>query len=295
MARSQHASEASPPQNHIIRSSWNHMRFDGGLRLRSSLHLRFEGGPTSPLRAREWLLPNLCLAVPGLLLLGLLNYLNCRQLLLARAALPATVAGNSAYSAVVGAALGRAGVATFEGSICVTLVLVCASLQVQSAQLLAATTGAAYATCVGAVGAILVPLVLMRTLDKLAWVAAGGLIALSVSLLAVGAYGVARFGPPTWPPPAALGELQPPPSALALFFGIASFSFGVQVVLLPVQDGMAHPEDATRAVAVSIAFVAAAYILVGLLLAWIFEDDPQGVQQLILLNRATTANPTGRA
>ena len=45
----------------------------------------------------------------------------------------------SAYSAVVEAALGNVGVLILEGSLCVSLVLVCASLQVQTAQLVAAS------------------------------------------------------------------------------------------------------------------------------------------------------------
>ena len=229
------------------------------------------------------------LALPCLLLLGCWNYHNCKQLLHARVAMEARVeshhlrATNSAYSAVVHAAIGRAGVLINEGSICVSLTLVCASLQVQAAQLMTASLDVPYSICIVATGCGLVPLVLLRSLNKLASVAAVSLSVLALSLLAVGAHGLALYGPPSWPPPAALIR-WPAPHAVAIFFGIASFSFGLQALLMPVQDGMSHPQRASTAVAYASAVVVGAYAVIALLLAWIFDADPAGVQQVILLN-----------
>ena len=222
-------------------------------------------------------------AVPGMLLLGVWNFYTCHQLLRARAALPAKVqSARSAYSAVVEAALGNVGVLILEGSLCVSLVLVCASLQVQTAQLVAAPSGFEYTTCVLGAGIALVPLVLVRSLACVAFVAVSGLVALGVGLLAVAAHGLARYSL-HWPPPSSLVDL-PAPHNFAIFFGIASFSFGLQMTLLPVQDGMRRPSHATNACGYALCIVVTSYLVIGLLLAWLYSSDLDGVQQLILLN-----------
>ena len=225
------------------------------------------------------------LAVPGLTLLGIWNFYNCQQLLRARDAMPQKVdqAFGSAYSAVMHAALGRTGVVVLEGSVCVSLTLVCASLQVQASQLIAASSGAPRELCAIVGGLLLIPSVLLRSLDRLAWLAVGSLLILAISLLAVAASGLVRFGAPTWPPPSCLTAL-PSSHDFALFFGIASFSFGLQTVLLPVQDGMASPEAAPAAVISAVGIVVFSYALVGVALVWLYDADHSGIEQLILLN-----------
>ena len=229
------------------------------------------------------------LAVPGLVILGFWNAYNCMQLLQARAVMQQRCGAKyhenfgSSYSALMHASLGRAGVVVLEGSVCLSLTLVCASLQVQASQLVAAVAAVPYAICAAVGGIILIPFVLLRSLDGLAWIAVCSLLILAFSLLTVASSGVLRFGPPSWPPPA---HLTTPPTAhgFALFFGIASFSFGLQPIIMPVQDGMRHPEQAASAIGYSVAIVVGAYALVGTTLAWLYSSDPNGVQQLVLLN-----------
>ena len=70
----------------------------------------------------------------------------------------------------------------------------------------------------------------------------------------------------------------------ALFFGIASFSFGLHLNLLPVQESMRQPSRAAEAVHYTCVVIGAFYILVGFGLAALFYQADGGVEQLILLN-----------
>ena len=77
---------------------------------------------------------------------------------------------------------------------------------------------------------------------------------------------VARFGVP--PPPERLLTL-PDLSGVARFFSIAAFSFGMQVNLLPMHDGMREPHRAREAVGLAVAVVMCANAAVGASLAWL--------------------------
>ena len=73
--------------------------------------------------------------MPGLVALGVWNWVTCRQLLFARSALLAGSGGaepRSTYSALVRASLGPIGVMVFEGALCVLMLGVCASMQIQA-------------------------------------------------------------------------------------------------------------------------------------------------------------------
>jgi amino acid permease len=224
-------------------------------------------------------------SIPSLLLLGLWNWATSHRLLLARAAVTPDVGespARTAYSKVMAAAMGgRIGSKLLEGSLSILLIGVCSSMQVQASQLISACLGIDYWAAVIGTMVILVPLVMMRTIKILASVAGAGLGVLGVGLAAVGAYGVSVVGVPPLSP-----NLYQLPSLreLAIFYGIASFSFGLQVTLLPVQDGMKQPSRASEAVAWSLVIVVAFYALIGVCLSSLFWRAEGGVQQLVLLN-----------
>lgn len=228
------------------------------------------------------------LSLPGLILLGLWNWTTSAQMLESRAAVDSKgsdYAARSGYSAIAYSAFGRFGVFVLESNLCVVLIGVCSSMQVQAAQLVAACTGLPYALCVGLCAAMLVPLVLQRTLRGISLIAAAGLTVLALGLLAVAAHGVARYGVSfdLTRLPARFFAL-PDAHECAIFFGIASFSFGLQTTLLPVQDGMRQPSRAAEAVNISLVAIVSLYIAVGLGLSSLYSQATKGVQQLILLN-----------
>lgn len=230
------------------------------------------------------------LSFPGLLALGVWNWITCMQLVYARAALPPPTIGakgrafRSTYSAVAYGAAGQVGIVLLEGSLSVMLTGVCASLQVQAAQLISASTDIDYFVAVLGTGIALIPLVLLRTLRNISFVAGGALLMVGIGLGAVTAYGFLVYGAP----PADPRLLKAPHlNEFALFFGITCFSFGTQSTLLPVQDGMMHPQRAAEAATYSLVAVTSLYAVVGAGLATLFWQAPDGVEQLILLNLPT--------
>ena len=226
------------------------------------------------------------LAVPGIVALGVWNWYTAWQLLSAREATPkeGLIGARSAYSAIVHASLGRGCVLLLEGSLCTVLIGVCASLQINATELLAHASGWGYQPCLLATAVFLVPFARLRSLRRLAFVSATGLGMLAAGLVAVAAYGLASL--PEWPPTASPSMMQlPSAEGLADYVGIASFSFGVQAVLLPVQDGMAQPHRCAEALGWALALVTATYSVVGAGLAALYWRAPDGgVRQIILLN-----------
>ncbi len=227
------------------------------------------------------------LSLPGLVLLGAWNW-RCSQLLLrARAALASSPAltgpppALSTLSELCFSAFGPRGASVFDGALGALLLGVCASYTIQASQLLSAVAGQPYPLCVAGCTVVLVPLVLQRTLARLSLVSAAGLAVLTGGLLTVGRYGWARYGPP--PSLAWLWRL-PEPSSFALFFGVAAFSFGVQSVLLAVQDNMREPRRAGEASAYAHVAVVAFYALTGVGLAALFAYSPDSVQPLVIIN-----------
>ena len=128
-------------------------------------------------------------------------------------------------------------------------------------------------------GAALLPLVLQRSFSGIAAISIAALAVLCLGLTAVGLWGLWAEGAPTLPP-----QLLEPPTAhgFADFLGVAAFSFGGQVFVLPVRDAMARPRLAATAVGVSTAAILAVYAAVGAGGASLFWRA--GVKQLVLLN-----------
>lgn len=226
------------------------------------------------------------LAVPAMCLLGLWNWITCKQLLEAYEALSSSETQTlMGYSAVVHAALGHGGVLLFDLMICTLLTGVCASIQVQAAHLVEPyvelPVGDVYSMLVLLSGACLVPLALMRDLSRLAIVSGVALIVLAVGLLAVAQSGVARFGVPPLPQ-----QLLTPPeiSGVASFFSIAAFSFGMQTNLLPVRGGMREPYRALEVASLALVVVVCANSGVGVGLAWLYAGGERAVEEIILLN-----------
>ena len=232
-------------------------------------------------------------AVGGMVLIGIWNWYTSLQLVHCRSALandPSMWAlgdaqegvPRSAYSALACAALGRPGLWLLEGSVIAVLTGVCASMQIQFAQFTASFLPAlGYNLCVCASAVLLLPLVLQRTLEKLSMVSALGLLVLLLGLATVAVHGWnARGGSGL----VVSSRLLMPPSlaGLAAFFGIATFSFGVQMMVLPVQEAMAHPNRVGDALALSLSAVVIIYVLVGGGLASLYASE--GVQQLVILN-----------
>lgn len=187
------------------------------------------------------------------------------------------------YSDLVRLALGRGGVVLLEGSLLVVLFGVCVSFQVQAATLLSSLPSlgrlASHDVYALITGAALLPLVLQRSFSGIAAISIAALAVLCLGLTAVGLWGLWAEGAPTLPP-----QLLEPPTAhgFADFLGVAAFSFGGQVFVLPVRDAMARPRLAATAVGVSTAAILAVYAAVGAGGASLFWRA--GVKQLVLLN-----------
>lgn len=230
------------------------------------------------------------LSAPGMVLIGVWNWYTSLQLVQCKRALandPSMLGvgdpqgrPRSAYSALAFAVLGRPGLCLLEGSMLVVLLGVCASMQVQFAQFGAAVCpGLGYGGCVLGSACLLLPLVLQRTLVHLSRVSALGLAVLVLGLCAVAVHGWLEYsGEPISPTLLSAPTL----GGAAAFFGIATFSFGVQMMVLPVQEGMAQPSRIGEALALALGAVVGLYLLVGNGLASLYAS--QGVQQLIVLN-----------
>ena len=161
---------------------------------------------------------------PALLAIGLWNWWNARQLVQVQDRLFGVHIGPqvSAFSAIAHAALGKYGTVTLDGTLIVILLGVCSSLQIQAAQLASAVCAWPYVHCVVVSAAALVPLVLLRSLDRLAVISAVGLAVLFIAMVAVGAFGMERYGWPTSLPEPLLAT--PSAAGFAEFFGITCFS-----------------------------------------------------------------------
>lgn len=194
------------------------------------------------------------------------------------------------YSDLVRLALGRGGVVLLEGSLLVVLFGVCVSFQVQAATLLSSLPSlgrlASHDVYALITGAALLPLVLQRSFSGIAAISIAALAVLCLGLTAVGLWGLWAEGAPTLPP-----QLLEPPTAhgFADFLGVAAFSFGGQVFVLPVRDAMARPRLAATAVGVSTAAILAVYAAVGAGGASLFWRA--GVKQLVLLNIEPGSRP----
>ena len=172
-----------------------------------------------------------------------------------------------------------------RANLLLTLLGVCTAMQVQAAELLAACTPFSYGAAVLASACLLVSLVLQRTLRGIALISAAGLAVLILGLLAVAAYGIAVYGDDLTSLPESFSAFPSDVHALALFFGICCFSFGLQMTLLPVQDSLREPSRASAAVHYSLILIVLLYALVGYGLGALFaRAPPRGVEQLILLN-----------
>lgn len=227
------------------------------------------------------------LAVPAMCLFGLWNWTTCHQLVDAYETLIGSKAPrtHTGYSAIAFAALGNGGILLLDTMLCMLLTGVCASIQVQAAHLVEAhvdlPVGDGYAVLVLMSGTLLVPLVLLRNLGRLAVVSVVALVVLATGLLAVAMSGVTRFGMAS--PPAQLVAL-PDLSGIATFYSIAAFSFGMQVNLLPIRDGMREPRRALEAASLAVVVVACANSVVGVGLAWLYAGGGRVVEEIILLN-----------
>ena len=125
------------------------VRLDGGSVFEATLSL-VKICVGSGIYALPWAITQAgALAVPGILALVTWNWYTAWQLLAARKAItrrgnhsPGSLMQRSAYSMLVHAALGTAGVLVLEGALVTVLLGVCASMQIQAAQLLESTIGA---------------------------------------------------------------------------------------------------------------------------------------------------------
>ena len=227
------------------------------------------------------------LACLGMLTLGLWNWWTSMQLLLVREALSSQghldVTERSAYSAIVYSAFGSRGMHLLDFCLGVMLLGVCCALQIQAVELIHALSSLPWYACSLLAGCLLAPLVAQRTLARLSLVSLAGLAVLAMGLMAVLYHGWYQYGWPSQVPPEALSA--PQPSGFAQFFGIAAFSFGVQSVLLPVQDGMSDPARAPEALVRALVAVVLAYVLVGVMLSTLFcSASAGGPKPLIILN-----------
>ena len=221
------------------------------------------------------------ISLPGLAVLVAWNWYTSFQLLACRAAAGPLPQQRSAYSALAHAGLGKAGVYVLEGSLLLVLIGVCASMQIQSAQLLAAVAPFSYTVLVLGGALVVAPLALQRTLRGISAIAAAGLLVLGVGLATVAGAGMMQYG---LPPPTAAQLAPPSADGFAAFFGIAAFSFGTQCTILPVQDGMRQPRRAGTALAASLLVVTMLYACVGVALALIYAHASGGVRPLIIMN-----------
>ena len=192
-------------------------------------------------------------------------------------------AQRSAYSALAYAALGRAGVWVLETPLLAVLLGACASMQIQAAELLNSTVPAvSYHQWVVVGAAFLIPFVLQRTLRGISLISLLAMLVLCTGLAITAASGISDFG--LCRPSTRFLEL-PSPSGFASFFGITAFAFGgTQATILPVQDGMARPRRAAGALATAQLIAGALYVIVGVVLASLYERAEGGVQPLIILN-----------
>jgi len=211
------------------------------------------------------------LAAPALVALALWNAYTAWQLL--------ECAPSGSFSDLARRTLGTLGVALLEGALLVVLLGVCVSFQLQAAMLIASITPIPHALCAIISGLLLWPLLLQRSFHGIAILSAIALLVLFLGLVAVAFYGVSDYGMPALP---STLRRMPSETSFADFIGVAAFSFGYQVIVLPVRDSMARPERAPAALAIASIVVTCTYLAIGVGGAALFWRA--GVKQLILLN-----------
>ena len=223
-----------------------------------------------------------CLSAPGMAAIGLWNFVTARTILTVADKFKGQIQPNKdAFSQVADLALGKPwGATLLRLSLIPVLFGVCASMQITAADLLTSVMSRISYTAFALLTFFpLIPLALQRNLRGAAFISGLALLTLFVGILFVVYYGLHEHGLASIP--SRFTEL-PSSTELAEFYGVASFSFGFQGIILPVRDGMRYPSKSPLALALAACIVVFIYIVVGILGASLYWKD--GVMQLMTLN-----------
>ena len=232
---------------------------------------------------------------------GLWNYISCNQIVKCKNLtvhlseyLPKRGL-HSTYSKVAYYAAGWKGVYLVDWSIIITLMGVCASFQITSAQLIGNLPwiNISIRTLTLITGFLVYPVSILKNIQFLTVFANAALVFMIIGLGAIVIDGLYNFGylnsnlgnipitplpliPPTW-------------SKFAMYLGLCSYSYGICTTAIPIEESMIDRSQFTQSVIYSLIFVWIIYLIVGDGIASLYQYDPIGIQSNILLNLPPTA------
>lgn len=196
---------------------------------------------------------------------------------------------SSLYSKIAYSAAGWSGVAVTDGSVVATLIGVTISYQMLFANLIHKipwiTCSKETLTLLFAV--VVLPLSCARDLRSIAKFSMSGLICMVAALSAILLYGAITYGDPLTGGDFPLQAWPQSVGDFTAYIGIATFGFGICCVAFPVYESMEEPSKFQKAATYSLIFCWAVYVVVGNVLASLFVQDPDGVNDNILANLPT--------
>lgn len=227
-------------------------------------------------------------------LVGLWNYVSCCQIVQCKNVSvhrPVPKRGlHSTYSKVAYCAAGWKGVYLVDWSIIITLMGVCASFQITSAQLIGnlpwMTISVRTLTLI--TGLLVYPISVPKNIQFLTVFANAAMVFMIIGLGAIIVNGFYYFG-------SLIGDsnsiaitplpiIPPTMSNFAMYLGLCSYSYGICTTAIPIEESMADRTRFTQAVIYSLVFVWTIYLVVGDGIASLYQFDPVGIQSNILLN-----------
>lgn len=137
------------------------------------------------------------------------------------------------------------------------------------------------------------PLVMVKDLRNLSSFSLGGLIAIFISVICLFIFGIELYGKTSnnmlglkennhhlhyWPT-----SLY----GLGLAVGVAIFCFGLPTLIFPVEESMINKENIGKVVFIALGLVWLIYFVVGDGLAILYINDPNGLQENLLVNLPT--------
>ena len=201
---------------------------------------------------------------------------------------------SSTYSKIAYAGCGRLGVLITDFSIIITLLGVCVTYIIAFSALLGDLPVAAFnpfsLSIVFAVG--IYPISCAKNVGKFAVLSMVGLVCLGASVVAILLYGWMFYGDAVIKHP--LESLSNPEQKLPLwpetladvtsFVGVATFCFGLTLLVFPIEESMEHRHEFHKAVAWSLVFIWFVYMVLGEGGAILYIHAPLGIRGNILSN-----------
>jgi uncharacterized membrane protein YkvI len=131
------------------------------------------------------------------------------------------------------------------------------------------------------------PLSCAKNVNFLSPISFLGLICLLIGLVTIVLFGISSFGNDIFTNYKNNNSLSMWPTSFenfSTFMGVAIFSYGLCVMVFPIEESMTHKQNFLKAVLWSCVIVTVLYSLIGDVISTIYSKDPNGIHQNILVN-----------